>query len=116
MFIEMCYSKIGKATVTDANLHYEGSITIDDVLIKAAGLIPGQKVHVLNVNNGERFETYVIQGKAKSGSICLNGPAARLGVIGDKVVILSYVLADKKEAESIKTKIINVDEYNKIKN
>ena len=116
MQIEMCYSKIGHATVTDANLHYEGSITIDETLMKAADLIVGQKVHVLNLNNGERFETYVIKGKAGSGSICLNGPAARLGVIGDKVVILSYVLVDRKEAQTIKTKVIYVNEHNKVKN
>ena len=90
MFIEVLKSKIGHATITKAELHYEGSITIDTDLIKAAGLIPGEKVHVLNENTGSRIETYVIAGKPGSGEICLNGPAARTGFVGDMLIILSY--------------------------
>src|SRR4030067_3440502 len=86
----MLKSKIHRATVTDANINYEGSITIDSKLMKAADIIPYEQVHVLNVNNGARFTTYAIEGEAGSGDICLNGAAARLGVKGDLVVILTY--------------------------
>ena len=115
MFIEFCKSKIAHATVTEAELHYEGSITVDGKLLKAVDIIQGEKVEVLNINNGNRFTTYAIEGKAGSGVICLNGPAARMGVVGDKIIILSYALLDQKEAKTLKTKIINVDGNNKIK-
>ena len=116
MFIEFCKSKIKNAVVTDAQLHYEGSITVDEKLLKAAEIIPGQKVQVLNVNTGERFETYAIKGKAGSGEVCLNGPAARLGVVGDKVLILNYVFVDPQEAKGLTTKLIMLDDRNRLKN
>ena len=115
MFIQVLKSKIGHARVTGAELHYEGSITIDTVLIKAAGLIPGEKVHVLNEDNGSRLETYVIAGVPGSGEVCLNGPAALHGKVGDKVIILSYALAEPKEAGKIMPSIIYLDGDNKIK-
>lgn len=116
MFIEICKSKIGHATITQAELHYEGSITIDEDLIDAVDMIPGEKVDVLNLNNGNRFQTYVIVGKRGSGQVCLNGPAARLGLVGDRIMILSYALAEPREAKTIQMKIIHLDESNKIKN
>lgn len=116
MLIGFCKSKIGHATITDASLHYEGSITIDETLLKAVDIVPGEQVQVLNINNGNRFDTYAIKGKAGSGKICLNGPAARLGLVGDQLMILSYALVDQKEARSLKTKIIHLDASNKIKN
>lgn len=108
-------SKIHRATVTEANLYYEGSITIDADLLKAADVVEFEKVEVLNLNNGHRIETYAINGKSGSGVICLNGPAARGSCPGDNVIIVSYVLADDKESKSIKPKIIKVDERNRIK-
>ena len=116
MFISVCKSKIAHGRVTEAELHYEGSITIDEKIIKAVGIIPGEKVEVLNVNNGSRIETYVIAGKAGSGQICLNGPAARTGVVGDKLIILSYCFAEPAEAKKIKTKVIYLDDRNQVKN
>ncbi|MDD4899738.1 MAG: aspartate 1-decarboxylase [Candidatus Omnitrophica bacterium] len=109
-------SKIHRAKVTEANLYYEGSITIDESLLEAADILVGEKVEVLNLNNGHRLETYAITGKRDSGIICLNGPAARGACQGDEVVIVSYVLADTEEAKKIKAKIIKVDEKNRIKN
>lgn len=116
MFIEVLKSKIGHATVTKAELHYEGSITIDSTVLKAAGMIPGEKVHVLNENTGSRIETYTIAGKPGSGEVCLNGPAARHGYIGDRLIILSYALAEADEAKHIIPKIIYLNDKNKIKN
>ena len=115
MFIEFCKSKIAHGFITEAELFYEGSITIDETLLKAVDIIPGEKVEVLNINNGNRFQTYAIAGPAGSGQICLNGPAARLGVVGDQVIILSYALVDAKEAKLLKTKIIHLDDNNKVK-
>lgn len=109
-------SKIHRARITEANLYYEGSITIDENLMKAADISAGEKVEVLNLNNGLRIETYAIKGKAGSGVICLNGPSARGNCVGDEVIILCYVLLDEKEMKSLKPKLINVDERNKIKN
>ena len=106
-------SKIHRAHVTEANLYYEGSITIDEKLMKAAEIIEGEKVEVFNLNNGHRLETYAIKGKSGSGVICLNGPAARGAYAGDEVVIVSYVLADEQEARTIKPKIIKVNARNK---
>jgi len=116
MQIEFCKSKIAYGHVTEAELFYEGSITIDEEIIKAVDIIPGEKVEVLNINNGNRFNTYVIAGKPGSGQICLNGPAARLGLIGDQIIILSYALATQEEARTNPTKIVHLDENNKIKN
>lgn len=115
MLIEVLKSKIGHATVTQAELHYEGSITIDSDLIKAAGLIPGEKVHVLNENTGTRLETYVIAGKPGSGEICLNGPAARQGYVGDRLIILSYAFVEPTEGRKLNPQIIYCDARNIIK-
>jgi len=115
MLIQICKSKIHRARVTQARLDYEGSITIDSRLMEKAGLIPFEKVQVVNLNNGERFETYVIQGKPNSGTICLNGPAARLGQVGDEVIILSYACSDPKEAKKIKPRLVYLDSKNRIK-
>ena len=116
MFITILKSKIHAAVVTEANLYYEGSITIDEQLMQAAGLLESEKVEVLNLKNGQRLETYVIKGKAGSGVICLNGPAARGACPGDKVIIVAYALVLDKEAQQIKAKVIKVDERNRIKN
>lgn len=112
MKIEVLQSKIHRATVSDANLNYVGSITIDDELLKATNLHVGQKVDIVNINNGERFSTYVIKGK--SGDICLNGAAARKVAIGDKIIIIAYCLIKEKKASKHKPKVVLVDEDNKI--
>ncbi len=109
MLIEVLKSKIHRVRVTEANLDYIGSITVDEDLIEAANLIPNEKVTVLNNNNGERFETYVIKGKRGSGVICLNGAAARRALPGDVVIILSYALMDAEEARTFKPCIIFPD-------
>lgn len=114
MNIELLKSKIHKVVVTEANLNYVGSITIDETLMDAAHLIENEKVQVLNVNNGERLETYVIKGAKDSGIICLNGPAARKACIGDVVVIISYCSMPVEEARSFKPWIIFPKEGNKI--
>jgi aspartate 1-decarboxylase len=101
------------ATITDTLLHYEGSIAIDSALMKASGLTAGEKVHILNFNNGNRFETYTISGE--KGEISLRGPAARLGKKGDKIIILSYGLEEQKKAGKFRPKIIHVDGGNKKK-
>jgi len=106
MQIEVLKSKIHQAVVTEANLQYVGSITIDETLMEAANLIENEKVQVLNINNGERLETYVIKGKKDSGVICLNGPAARKAAIGDVVVIISYCAMDFEEAKHFKPWIV----------
>lgn len=115
MQIELLKSKIHQVVVTEANLHYVGSITIDETLMEAANLIENEKVQVLNINNGERFETYVIKGVKDSGVICLNGPAARKVQVGDVVVIISYCMMDFNEAKSFKPTIIFPNEFNKLK-
>lgn len=107
-------SKIHRAHITEANLYYEGSITIDERLMQAADIIEGEKVEVFNLNNGHRLQTYAIRGKAGSGVVCLNGPAARGACVGDNVIIVSYIMVDDKEAKSIKPKIIKVDARNHI--
>jgi aspartate 1-decarboxylase len=109
MHIEVCKSKIHKVTVTEANLQYVGSITIDEDLMDAANLIENEKVQVVNINNGERLETYVIKGQRGSGIICLNGPAARKVVVGDVVIIISYALMDFEEAKIFKPWIVFPD-------
>ena len=116
MFLHICKSKIAHARVTEAHLYYEGSITIDESILKAVDIIPGEKVEVLNVNTGSRIETYVIPGKAGSGHICLNGPAARSGCVGDQIIILCYALLEEPLARKFKTKIVYLDDRNKIKN
>jgi len=114
MILEFLYSKIHRATVTDANLNYVGSITIDETLLKAANIREWQKVEILDVNNGERFQTYVIKGKADSGQICLNGAAARKVQKGDKVIIVTYGQFEEKELSNFKPTIVIVDDNNKI--
>ena len=109
MFIEVIKSKIHRITITEANLHYIGSITIDEDLMDAANLIENEKVQVLNINNGERLETYVIKGKRGSGEICLNGAAARKVIVGDVIIIMSYAMLDLIEAKSFKPTIIFPD-------
>lgn len=109
MFIEVCKSKIHKATITEANLQYVGSITIDEDLMDAANLIENEKVQIVNLNNGERLETYVIKGTRKSGNICLNGAAARLAQVGDVVIIISYALMDFEEAKTFKPSLVFPD-------
>lgn len=114
MQLEFLYSKIHRATVTDANLEYVGSITIDEDLIKAAKLQEWQKVEILDINNGERFQTYVIKGEAGSGTICLNGAAARKVQKGDKIIIVSYVQLSMEEKDNHQPTIVIVDDNNKI--
>ena len=105
--------KIHRATVTDAKLNYEGSITIDKALMDAAGILPFEKVGVLDINNGARFDTYVIEGEAESGTICLNGAAARMVQKGDLVIIVSYVSLTPEEAKTWKPTIVKVNSQNK---
>ena len=109
MYIEVCKSKIHKVTVTEANLQYVGSITIDEDLMDAANLIENEKVQIVNINNGERLETYVIKGQRGSGVICLNGPAARKVAVGDVVIIISYGTMDFEEAKSHKPTLVFPD-------
>lgn len=110
----MCKSKIHRATVTEACLAYEGSITVDVVLLEAADIRPYEMVQIININNGERFETYAIPGKRNSGEICLNGGAARRGVVGDKVIILSTGIVPENEIDGFTPKVVFVNEKNKI--
>lgn len=114
MMQEFLYSKIHRATVTDANLNYVGSITVDEALMKAAKIREWQKVDILDINNGERFQTYVIKGKENSGCICLNGAAARKVQPGDKVIIISYAYLNADEIASHTPTVVMVDENNKI--
>ena len=114
MKIEMLYSKLHRATVTDANLNYVGSITIDEELMEAANLLVGQKVDIVNINNGERFSTYVIKGKRGSREICLNGAAARKVHPGDKIIIIAYASMGLEEAKEFKPAVIILDDNNNI--
>ncbi len=110
----MCKSKIHRATVTEANLSYEGSIAVDEALLSAADIVPYEMVQVLNINNGQRFETYAIPGKKNSGMICLNGAAARLGVMGDKVIIIAAAMVEEADVPTFAPKVVFVNEHNKI--
>lgn len=111
----MLRSKIHKATVTDANLEYEGSLTVDEKILNEAGILPYEQVMVSNINNGERFETYVIPGKKGSGVICLNGPTARKGVIRDKIIIFCYEAFTEEElSKGFSPRIVRLDEKNRI--
>ena len=114
MTIPMLYSKLHRATVTDANLNYVGSITIDRELMDAAGLRVGQKVEIVNINNGERFATYVIEGKRGNRDMCLNGAAARKAEIGDKIIVIAYAEMTLDEADSFKPKVVLLDDENNI--
>jgi aspartate 1-decarboxylase len=110
----MCKSKIHRATVTDANLNYVGSITIDKTLLREADLVQYEMVQIVNINNGERFETYIIEGQADSGVICLNGAAARLVMPGDLVIIIAYGAYTEDELKNHEPRIVHVDAKNRI--
>ncbi|MBM4275006.1 MAG: aspartate 1-decarboxylase [Deltaproteobacteria bacterium] len=111
----MMKSKIHRATVTEANLHYEGSLTVDSDLLRAADILPYEMVHIYNVSNGERFETYSIEGEAGSGVVCLNGAAARKGAPGDLIIITTYASYTAAELRSHKPKVVLVDGQNRLK-
>jgi aspartate 1-decarboxylase len=111
----MFKSKIHRAKVTQAELYYEGSITIDKNLLEAANILPGEKVQVVNLNNGERFETYTIEGEKGTGIICLNGPAARLAQVGDEVIIIAYAFYSDEDLKNYHPIVVLVDSENKIK-
>lgn len=114
MTFDMLYSKIHRATVTDANLNYVGSITIDQNLLDASNLKVGQKVEIVNVNNGERFSTYVIKGERGSKDMCLNGAAARKVEVGDKIIVIAYASYHEKELEEYKPVVVLVDDNNNV--
>ena len=115
MQIEVLKSKIHRATITESDLHYIGSIGIDEDLMEAVQLIENEKVHVYNINNGERLETYVIKGERGSGTISLNGAAARKAAVGDKIIIVSYASIDFDKAKSFKPLIVFPDDQNKLR-
>jgi aspartate 1-decarboxylase len=114
MLVEILKSKIHRAKVTQAELHYVGSVTIDEALMEAADMFEGLKVQIVNVNNGERFETYVLRGERNSGVICLNGPAARKVQVGDVVIIWAYGIMEEAEARQYKPRLIFPDENNRL--
>ena len=114
MFIEILKSKIHRAFVTEVNINYQGSITIDEILMDAANIVEHEKVQVLNYNNGERIDTYVIKGKRGTGEVCMNGPAARKFLVGDPIIVISYAMIDAQEAKNLIPKIIFVNNNNKI--
>lgn len=114
MYIEVLKSKIHRVKITEAELHYVGSITIDEDLMDAANLMENEKVQIVNINNGERLETYVIKGVRGSGQICLNGPAARKAQVGDIVIIISYCSIEQAEAKSHEPIVIFPDEKNRL--
>ena len=114
MQIEVLKSKIHRVKVTQAALHYVGSITLDEHLMEAANIIENEKVQVVNVNNGERFETYVIKGEKESGTVCLNGPAARKAQVGDIIIVVSYGIIDFEKAKRYKPIVIFPDQDNKL--
>lgn len=113
---EFLRAKISNARVNELKLYYEGSITLDEEIIQAADIREGEKVEVLNVNNGVRFQTYVIKGEKGSGNIFLNGPAARLACVGDPIMVLSYALVSEDMVKSAKARYVTLDEHNKVKN
>jgi len=114
MNITMLYSKLHRATVTEANLHYVGSITIDQNLLDAANMRVGQKIDIVNINNGERFSTYIIPGTPGKKEICLNGAAARKVHVGDKIIIIAYATMSEKEADAFEPKIVILEDDNSI--
>ena len=115
MLRTVCKSKIHRATVTEANVHYTGSITLDAELMKAAGLMPYEQVHVVDVDNGARIVTYGIEGPAGSGTVCVNGAAARVIAAGDKVIVIAYAQVTPSELEGFAPKIVLLDEHNRIR-
>ncbi|GAB2841121.1 aspartate 1-decarboxylase [Ferruginibacter profundus] len=114
MQIQILKSKIHRAVITEANLNYVGSLTLDEDLMDAANMIEHEKIQVVNVNNGERLETYIIKGQRGSGVVCLNGPAARKGAAGDIIIVISYALMDFEEARKFKPTVIFPKEGNKL--
>ncbi|UCD55578.1 MAG: aspartate 1-decarboxylase [Candidatus Omnitrophota bacterium] len=110
----MCKSKIHKARITRTELFYQGSVGIDKKILEASNIYPNEIIQVLNINNGSRFETYVIEEKEDSGEVVLYGPAARMGQVGDNIIIISKALVEAKEIQSLRTKIVYVDEKNKL--
>ncbi len=110
----LCKSKIHRVRVTDANLNYEGSLTLDPLLMEAAGLVPLEQVHVLNLNNGARFETYLIEGERGSGTVCVNGAAARLVQVGDLLIVLAYALVPEENLPDFQARIVFVNEANQV--
>lgn len=114
MQIQVLKSKIHRVKVTQAELHYVGSITIDETLMEASNIIENEKVQIVNINNGERFETYVIKGQRNTGTICLNGPAARKVQVGDVIIVIAYATMDFEEAKSWKPSLIFPDAHNKL--
>ncbi|MGN6533220.1 MAG: aspartate 1-decarboxylase [Ginsengibacter sp.] len=114
MLVEILKSKVHRATITEANLEYVGSLTLDEDLMDAAGMIENEKIQVVNANNGERIETYLIKGERGSGVCCLNGPAARRGMAGDIVIIISYCTLPLEEARQFKPLVVFPDKNNKI--
>jgi aspartate 1-decarboxylase len=111
----MLKAKLHNATVTESNINYEGSLTVDESLLAEAGIVPYEQVLISNLNNGERFETYVIPGPGGSGVICLNGPTARKGEVGDRIIIFTYVYIREEDLKDHSPKIILLDEKNRIK-
>jgi len=114
MIIEILKSKVHRAVITEANLNYVGSLTLDEDLMEAANLIENEKITVVNANNGERLETYLIKGGRGSGVVCLNGPAARKGTVGDVVIIISYAQMDFEKAKSFKPSVVFPKKGNKL--
>ncbi|MEO1815088.1 MAG: aspartate 1-decarboxylase [Acetobacterium sp.] len=114
MYITLFKSKLHRATITEADLNYVGSITIDAELLEQADILPGEKVQVVDVNNGQRFETYTIVGERGSGIICVNGAAARLVHTGDKVIIIAYAMMDRQEALAFKPRVLILDDDNHV--
>lgn len=114
MMLTMMKSKVHRATVTEANLHYKGSLTLDPDLMEAANLRPFEQVHVVNINTGARFETYLILGERGKGTCCLNGAAARLGQPGDLVILITYAQMSAEEADDFEPRVVHVDEQNRI--
>ena len=113
MLYNIFHGKIHRATVTEANLEYMGSVTIDSTLMKLAGILPGERVQIVDNNNGARLETYVIEGEPDSGVICLNGAAARKVTVGDKVIIIAYAMMTPEEAQACVPKVVMVDDNNR---
>ena len=114
MQIEVLKSKIHRATITEADLNYIGSLTLDEELMDAANLIENEKITVVNVNNGERLETYIIKGERNSGVVCLNGPAARKGAVGDIIIVISYAMMDFEEAKTFQPKVVFPGDGNRV--
>ncbi len=115
MLRQMLKCKIHRATITEANLNYEGSLTVDSALMDRAGLLPFEKINIYNINNGERFNTYVISGPPNSGVICLNGAAARKGVVGDLIIVVTFALLDETEVQGYEPRIVVLNPDNSVK-